>query len=92
MATRMDPRMGGEFIVRRRPHVATILLFIIVLGLVVWFVIPRNHAWISITSAPEQTSAPAGPATPAGSVSGAAAGAAAAATAPTAQPPAPRTP
>ena len=30
MATRIDPRMGGEFLVRRRPHVATILLFIIV--------------------------------------------------------------
>jgi hypothetical protein len=71
MAIYTNPRTGEQVEVSRRPSVLFAFLFIVALGLIVWFLIPRDHGWIAVHPAPTQsTTAPAPPA-PAGSVSGA---------------------
>lgn len=66
----VDPETG-RVIRSRRPSVLFAIVFILAVGLIVWLMIPRDHASIVINPAPQPTSGePAQPAPP-GSVSGA---------------------
>jgi hypothetical protein len=66
----VDPNTGEQVVpVRRRPSLLAMFVFVIVLGLVVWALIPKNHAFISFSSAPASQNVNLDKA-PAGSVSG----------------------
>lgn len=67
----IDQDTGERVIVRRRrPSIALAILFVFALGLIVWWMIPANHGWISFNT-PSTVTTPL-PKAPAGSVSGAA--------------------
>ncbi len=70
MTKYVDPATGERVVpVSRRPSLLLTFLFVIIVGLVVWVLIPKNHASISFSPTPASENVPLEKA-PAGSVSG----------------------
>jgi hypothetical protein len=66
----VDPNTGEQVVpVRRRPSLLATFVFVIVMALAVWALIPKNHAFISFSPTPESQNVNLDKA-PAGSVSG----------------------
>jgi hypothetical protein len=70
MTKYIDPNTGEQVVpVRHRPSLLATFAFIVILGLFVWALIPKNHALVSFSTTPESQNVNLDKA-PAGSVSG----------------------
>lgn len=68
---RFDPDTGERVVPARsrRPSVLMVILFIVVLGAIVWALVPKDHAFVTFSPAPGSQNVEL-PKAPAGSVSG----------------------